>query len=591
MASSSNNRPPVSRWRVVALRWRKALRDLYQHRLRTLLSVLSIAIGVATFGMIMGTREIIQDDLAVAYNAIQPASAIIYGGPFDEALIESIRNMPEVALVNGRREIPVRVAVGNNNWNDMTLLALDAFDDQQVNMVRPQSGAWPPATNTMLVERQSLALFNLQQGKSAPLTLQLPSGHERTLMVTGTTHDMNQAPASIAGVGLGYITAETLPWLGYAQNYDQLHLRVAGDTTDLAHIEAVTAVVEHKLERGGYHLLRTDIPTPDTHFAADFIPAIILIFTVLGVLSLILSAFLIVNTMAAVMKQEVRQIGVLKAIGARTSDIMGLYLRMVLIFSVASLLLAVPLSVLGARLLSAFIADQLNFDLLSRFMSWRVFLLEIAAGFLVPILAALWPILGTARLTILDALTDTGTSRGTTAVSWVGTRVQTVGAWLLQPFSRPLRLTIRNTFRRRGRLALTLLTLMLGGGIFMGVMTLRASLFATLEDTLLARGMDVQVQLARPYRVPEIERTVWQVAGVTAVESWRFAPAVPVRPDAQASEGETMQVFGLPANTAVFTPDITSGRWLTATDQHAAVVHQMLLDKEPYLQVGDLLTI
>ncbi len=66
--------------------------------------------------------------------------------------------------------------------------------------------------------------------------------------------------------------------------------------------------------------------------------------------------------------------------------------------------------------------------------------------------------------------------------------------------SRPLRLSLRNTFRRRGRLVRTLIPLMLGGAIFMTVLSVHASLFRTLEETLVSQGFDVQLQLSRAHR-------------------------------------------------------------------------------------------
>ena len=70
----------------------------------------------------------------------------------------------------------------------------------------------------------------------------------------------------------------------------------------------------------------------------------------------------------------------------------------------------------------------------------------------------------------------------------------------LRGFSRPTLLSIRNTFRRKGRLGLTLAALTLGGAVFMAVFSVRASLEKTLDDTLRYFAYDVQVELTTTER-------------------------------------------------------------------------------------------
>ena len=47
---------------------------------------------------------------------------------------------------------------------------------------------------------------------------------------------------------------------------------------------------------------------------------------------------------------------------------------------------------------------------------------------------------------------------------------------------RPIRISLRNTFRRKTRLALTLFTLVLGGAVFIGVYNLWASFDKSMEE-------------------------------------------------------------------------------------------------------------
>ena len=100
---------------------------------------------------------------------------------------------------------------------------------------------------------------------------------------------------------------------------------------------------------------------------------------------------------------------------------------------------------------------------------------------------------------------------------------------------RPTLLSIRNTFRRKGRLLLTLAALGLGGAIFMSVFSVRASLVKTLDDTLAYFAYDVQVELATTERTSVLVDEAMAVPGVVAAEPWRFASTEVV--DAGGTEG------------------------------------------------------
>ncbi|HEU4796644.1 MAG TPA: hypothetical protein VFT02_13510, partial [Pyrinomonadaceae bacterium] len=64
---------------------------------------------------------------------------------------------------------------------------------------------------------------------------------------------------------------------------------------------------------------------------------------------------------------------------------------------------------------------------------------------------------------------------------------------------RPLILAIRNSFRRRARLALTLVTLAAGGLFFLAALNVRASMINTLDHLFATRKFDLTVTLRDTY--------------------------------------------------------------------------------------------
>jgi putative ABC transport system permease protein len=150
-------------------------------------------------------------------------------------------------------------------------------------------------------------------------------------------------------------------------------------------------------------------------------------------------------------------------------------------------------------------------------------------------------------------------------------------------------LSLRNTFRRKGRLALTLGTLILASAIFISVFSVRDSLGGTLEDSLRYWGYDIEVILKRPYGEDKVLREMLSVPGVIHAEAWSTDGARRVRND--KSESRFIGVIAPPADTPLLKPVMIEGRWLTPEDENAIVVNSDVLADEPDIEVGDTITL
>ncbi|HMQ53819.1 MAG TPA: ABC transporter permease [Anaerolineae bacterium] len=560
----------------MSLRWQKAWNDLCYNKSRTVLVILSIAVGVVAFGSIAGARETINRDLSAGYQAARPDSVTLYTSPFTDSLTRSVTRLPGVEAAAGVRQVRVRARFNGGAWQSLDLIAVEDYTRLQVNLVQGQTGAWPPPDRQLLLERNALELLDVSMGET--LELELPDGRLREVPMTGLVYDGSRVPATIAGVVYGYVSLDTLQWLGLPTTFDQLELGVAS----AADLDATVAQVERKIERGGGTVYRSVVAT-DEFPAQEFLDTILWLLGAVGLLALLLSAFLTVNTIQAILTQQVRQIGVMKAIGARTSQISGLYLRMVLLFGGVALLVALPLSVAGTQWLARYLAGRLNFDISTWQQSPQVWGSQVAAGLLVPILAALYPVLAAVRVTVREALSDTGLSEPASRAGLLDRLLLSLN------LSRPLRLSLRNTFRRRGRLILTLLTLTLGGALFVSVLSVRTSLLASLDESLRSQGYDVQAQLGQLYREEKLVRLLEGQPGVARLECWRLENTAPVA--ANGLEGDPITLYAVPPETQLFEPTLVAGRWLTPADQNALVLHHTVLDRDPSLHLGGDITL
>ncbi|NCC36192.1 MAG: ABC transporter permease, partial [Chloroflexia bacterium] len=247
----------------MAPRWSKVIRDLFAQRTRTLLVVLSIAIGVAAFGAILAGLTMIRAELQSSYLAVNPASALITTQPFDEVLLENIRRLPGVADAQGQRAVAARAQVGPDEWVDLQLFVVPDDGVMTINLVRPETGPWPPPDRTVLIERASLDMTRASVGDV--LALQLADGPTRSMPLVGLTHDLSLPPAAIAGQAFGYVTADTLIWLGGPADANQVLMTTSTGRDDAEHIQRVASEVERLIERSGREVLVIDVPTPLQH--------------------------------------------------------------------------------------------------------------------------------------------------------------------------------------------------------------------------------------------------------------------------------------------------------------------------------------
>ena len=576
------------RYRLLSPRWCKVWADLAGNKLRSLLVVLSITVGVFAVGMVYSSYLMFQRDLAGSWGAASPADVGLYADLFDEELIDSIRSLRGVREADGRFNADVRVRTANGEWRYMWLTAISDYSKQKVNIVRPQSGAWPPGDGDVLLERSSIKELGVSEGSR--ILVETAAGNKRLLKVTGVVYDPCQIPSLFSGRSYGYIDMDTLEKLDEERRLNQVNLVVEPwvlQGKETAPIEAVGRRAFSKLEQGDTTITWFQVNKPGEHLMQGSISAILLLLAVMGVLSLLLSTFLLINTVTAILTQQVRQLGIMKAIGAQRGQLLRMYLTLVGAYGILALVVAAPLGALAAGALTGFMAGLFNFDSGGLELPPRVLLLKAAVAVGIPLAAALWPVWRGTGLTVREAISDYGIH--SVAAGGRFDRYLDIVLAKLKELPRPVVLSLRNTFRRRGRLMLTLLTLTIAGTAFMAVFSVRASLSANLENTLEYYRYDVMLQFTESYRTGRITQEVMRVPGVKAVEVWGFTPGRILRDERKESENAAsseVTVLAPPVGTELIRPVMLAGRWLVPGDESALVVDTTTVNDNPHLTVG-----
>jgi putative ABC transport system permease protein len=155
----------------------------------------------------------------------------------------------------------------------------------------------------------------------------------------------------------------------------------------------------------------------------------------------------------------------------------------------------------------------------------------------------------------------------------------------LRWISRPILLSIRNTFRQKARLTLTIFTLTVAGAIFIAVFNVRDSM-ENMMDMLMAHFLaDVTVSFDQPYQISRIEQLLLPIPGIAAVEGWGAARGDIWDENDDVITGFT--VIAAPANTQLLQVDMVAGRWVEPGEDHAMVIADSILEDIPGLEPGD----
>src|SRR5512134_23176 len=521
-------------------RWYKVLHDLFGNKTRTLLIVLSMAVGLFAIGIILSARTILSEGLASSFAAIHPSSGTIRTvEPFEEDFLEAVRSMPEVQEADARRNVSARVEVAPGEWQNISLFVIADYNDIRVNKVSSESGAWPPPEREILIERAALSVIKAQVGDV--LRIKMASDTQREMRIAGLAHDPAQIPAQIDSTPYGYISFDTLEWLGEPYGFNELYV-ISTHPEDKVWAQQVVNLVKDRAEKSGYTIPLSMTAEPGQLPMDDVLQGILLLMGSLGVLALFLSVFLVVNTVSALLTQQKRQIAVMKAIGGGSLQILGMYLVMVISYGILALLIAIPLGTVGARGLSQLLATMFNFNLPAMNIPSQTILTQVVIGLVLPVLASLFPFLFSLRLSAAEAMSVHSLGKGRFGKNWIDQLLSGSNLCFTRKLAiRPLLLSIRNTFRSKGRLALTLITLTLASATFISVFNVRSSLSTTVDDMMKWFNFDVMLTFDRPYRAEKLQNEALKVPGVIKTDVWMQLPARMVRSD--GSESAMMYMF------------------------------------------------
>ncbi|OHD49187.1 MAG: hypothetical protein A2015_12250, partial [Spirochaetes bacterium GWF1_31_7] len=568
----------------------KIIRDILNARGRILLMSAAIAASIFSFGFVLSNYSIISRETHKSYMSGNPAAVTFeLDKEIDDTLISTVVSQTGVEFVEKSKIVFARVLIGDDQWRPISLFVVNDFNSISINSLIYKSGEFPPSTGTMLVEQSAIEMINNNVNKN--ITIKTPNGTRTKLFVSGIVHDTTLAPAWQGRTAYGFITRDTLKLLGEAGILNELKVTFNDKSLNEKNIESLSSIIIAQIKNAGFIVKEIRIPPPGKHPHENASQALLVLLLMFSVMTLVLSSVLIGSMMNSLMAKEIRQIGIMKTIGATTNQLLILYSAIVFIISIVSFLIAVIPSALAGKVFAQVMASMLNLRIDNMSIPHWVFLTQCAVGIFIPLFIAHFPVIRNSKTTVYKALNDYG-------VTLENEQKRSKSIWNKLSFiNQTLVYSIRNSLRKKGRLIVNLVLLSVAGAMFLSGLNVEKSWNTNLDKSFNAMKYDLEIRLSTPYKASELISLVNSVPGVVITEAWGYSEAgykeyngiemIHTYPD---GDHGSFSLRGIPDNSSLVTFPLMKGRLLNTADGDSVMLNQLAFPLYPDTKIGDTIT-
>ncbi|MES0489850.1 MAG: FtsX-like permease family protein [Leptospirales bacterium] len=548
-------------------KYKKAFADLLTNPGRSALVIFSLVIGLWGVGTILVSYTILKNDLSENFIRSRPAHAILTSDDFYKIDLENFKQDERIESAEFREFLLQRIEVYPDQWLPLWLYGVEDFNSFHLAEIFQQEGDTVPENGTMLIERNGQLVSNLKLGSKARVRV---DGKTIQLSISGITFDPAQAPATQDAFIYAYVNRETFTQI----TGEKLNTRLILRLRDVSSREEVISLVErlvNKLETNGVHLKSLEIPNFQEHPHQWQLNTILSLEGIIGFLAFVMGMVLVSQLMGSILAQQIRQVGIMKAIGAAPLSVFKIYLSMILILAMIAGIIAIPLAVASGYGFANFVADILNFDVLTTSLPMDLYINFVVLALFLPVLFSLPALLKGIKVTTLVALSDYGTG-SENKVSKSEYRSSAGDQSREKFFSYSTQLAFRNLLRRKKRLLVTVAMMSLGVAIFSTGFNVRASLANFLFDSKDSMKYDVKVVFKKQVSYADAILPFENLDNIKSVESWNGGTGRLQSKVLSAKSG--IGIVALPHNTQLVKFDVIRGRWLGGSDSPEFVLNQ-----------------
>jgi putative ABC transport system permease protein len=386
--------------------WEIAKRNIRIHLLRSFLAMLGIVIGVVAISSmgILGNSMVlsVSDSLRTVGDSVivtPHAGGYAFGGgggstslTISEQEFQQIKRVsaPNVAIPILQTSDRMKLGVGSD---DIVSLIYGLNPDDVPTLLKLQEGDYSRGNSGCLVGATFAKDNNVKVGSRISMGNE---GEKGTLRVTGIIEERGMA----FDVSTDSAVVVTRDWFDSTYNrddYDKVVIKVR----NLDDIASVKTAIEKQMNRRDTTVDVMDTrKTMETLFEAfgqitTFVSAI-------GGISMIVAGVSILNIMMMSVTERVKEIGIMRSIGAQRREVMAMFLYEAVILGVVGSIIGGILSMLGGYAISSLMLKTTKYLFVSS--SLVHILYGISFGIVICLICGIYPAWRAANLNPIDAL-------------------------------------------------------------------------------------------------------------------------------------------------------------------------------------------
>jgi putative ABC transport system permease protein len=387
--------------------WEIAKRNIRIHLLRSFLAMLGIVIGVvaiSTMGILGNSMVLsVSDSLRTVGDSViitphAGGSMRGFGGGGSSALTISEQDFQQIKRVSAPNvAIPVlqtsdrmKLGVGSE---DIVTLIYGLNPDDVPALLKLQEGDYNRGNSGCLVGATFAKDNNVKVGSRISIGT---DGDKGTLRVTGIIEERGMA----FDVSTDSAVVVTRDWFDSTYNRDDYD-KVVVKVKNLEEIASVKTAIEKQMNRRD-----TIVDVMDTRKTMETIfeafGQITAFVSAIGGISMIVAGVSILNIMMMSVTERVKEIGIMRSIGAQRREVMAMFLYEAIILGVVGSIIGGILSLLGGYAISSMMLKTLKYLFVPSTMIHIVY--GMAFGIIICLICGLYPAWRAANLNPIDAL-------------------------------------------------------------------------------------------------------------------------------------------------------------------------------------------
>lgn len=480
---------------------RKSVADVTRRKGRTVLVTLGIVIGVLGLTAInvaagglgaafqFSASQAARSNIAIDAQAVSPS------------LAPTLADIPNIKAVQIWSFYATRWTISASPGHvNMGVYGSDDLAHLRINSFQLISGHYP-GPGEIVMEASDSGLQAIHLGDT--VTLDTPHG-PRALRISGLARTLGTGSASFNNYAFGYVDVAGFQALSGATQPNLIDVLERDSRQGQATARALQSTLV------AHHVQIEDINIRGDDFLSTAINGVFIIMRVVSLIALLLTSFLIINTVTTLVAEQTRIIGAMKAIGGTSGRIMRSYLTSIGIYAAVGTAIGIGAGIYIGYLFMLYLTSIVTVELGPFQVDPGALLVSAAVGLGIPLAAALAPLWNGARITVREAMAAYGVSAGGGGVA---RRVRRVS--LLRQTSL---LGLRGVFRKRGRALLTLLALTLSASAFLAVQTTTYSTNLLINGLFRQYDADVFLNISHPLPYASLQAQLLAVPNTERVE-------------------------------------------------------------------------